>query len=434
MPPINKKQKLQHGGVTSGIPTKKSSREAGLPIEQPRFQMNSDFSDSEEDNHMHKGSGLVSIQHSHGGPNRSTPAGNGAASAPRPPASQGARPDLSSKEPLHASPASDDQGNDLVGSGGVDGSDNSDSGGDANGSDDGQPAVKFDDGTDDDGDGVVPGSGDGDQENGKKPKLRKVLTKQKLHQVNQASDRRGIVYISRIPPHMKPHKVRQLLEPFGDIGRVYCAPEDPALRRLRKKKGGNTGKNFTEGWVEFEDKRRAKRAALALNGQPMGGSKRSAYHYDLWNIKYLPKFKWDALTEEINYQRAVREQRLVAEISAAKRERDFYLSRVDKAKAIGAIKERRNSKQQQDQQQEQTSHGVGHGGGHGGGGGDDGIAEPAPPPTASELQRSGMSRSERRFGQRRVKADPVLDDQAPVLADDVLGLLGRKRRPPQLQA
>ncbi len=45
--------------------------------------------------------------------------------------------------------------------------------------------------------------------------------------------------------------------------------------------------------------------------------------------RYLPKFKWDALTEEINYQRAVREQRLVAEISAAKRERDFYLSRWD---------------------------------------------------------------------------------------------------------
>lgn len=43
--------------------------------------------------------------------------------------------------------------------------------------------------------------------------------------------------------------------------------------------------------------------------------------------RYLPKFKWDTLTEEINYQRAVREQRLVAEISAAKRERDFYLSR-----------------------------------------------------------------------------------------------------------
>lgn len=41
--------------------------------------------------------------------------------------------------------------------------------------------------------------------------------------------------------------------------------------------------------------------------------------------------------EEITYQRAVREQKLAAEISAAKRERDFYLSRVDKAKAVNAI-------------------------------------------------------------------------------------------------
>ena len=36
-----------------------------------------------------------------------------------------------------------------------------------------------------------------------------------------------------------------------------------------------------------------------LNGHPMGGKKRSAYHYDLWCLKYLPKFKWDHLTEEI---------------------------------------------------------------------------------------------------------------------------------------
>lgn len=41
------------------------------------------------------------------------------------------------------------------------------------------------------------------------------------------------------------------------------------------------------------------------------------------------------------YQKAVREQRLATEISAAKRERDFYLSRVDKAKAIAAQQERK---------------------------------------------------------------------------------------------
>lgn len=41
------------------------------------------------------------------------------------------------------------------------------------------------------------------------------------------------------------------------------------------------------------------------------------------------------------YQKAVREQRLAAEISAAKRERDFYLSRVDRAKAVAAQAERK---------------------------------------------------------------------------------------------
>lgn len=41
------------------------------------------------------------------------------------------------------------------------------------------------------------------------------------------------------------------------------------------------------------------------------------------------------------YQKAVREQRLATEISAAKRERDFYMSRVAKAKATSAQKERK---------------------------------------------------------------------------------------------
>ena len=43
----------------------------------------------------------------------------------------------------------------------------------------------------------------------------------------------------------------------------------------------------------------AKQVAEMLNGQPMGGKRRSAYHFDLWCIKYLPKFKWESLTEEI---------------------------------------------------------------------------------------------------------------------------------------
>eukprot|EP00850_Spirogloea_muscicola_P021586 SM000255S08765 [mRNA] locus=s255:27806:28819:+ [translate_table: standard] len=82
----------------------------------------------------------------------------------------------------------------------------------------------------------------------------------------------------------------------------------------------------------------------------MGGKRRSAYHDDLWNIKYLQKFKWDELTEEIGlgtlaaYRNAVREQKLAAEVSAAKRERDFYLARVDQSRAITAMAERKRKR------------------------------------------------------------------------------------------
>ena len=41
------------------------------------------------------------------------------------------------------------------------------------------------------------------------------------------------------------------------------------------------------------------------------------------------------------YQKAVREQRMAAEVSAAKRDRDFFLSRVDKAKGVAAQEARK---------------------------------------------------------------------------------------------
>ena len=71
------------------------------------------------------------------------------------------------------------------------------------------------------------------------------------------------------------------------------------------------------------------------------GKRRSKHYYDLWNIKYLPKFTWDTLTEEMEYQKALREKKLRLEMDVAKKERDFYLARMDQAKALEAMKERR---------------------------------------------------------------------------------------------
>lgn len=51
------------------------------------------------------------------------------------------------------------------------------------------------------------------------------LDPEKLKAFEEAERRRGVVYVSRIPPFMKPVKLRHMLEQFAKIGRVYLAPE-----------------------------------------------------------------------------------------------------------------------------------------------------------------------------------------------------------------
>lgn len=62
-------------------------------------------------------------------------------------------------------------------------------------------------------------------------------------------------------------------------------------------------------------------AAIAdsLNNTLIGGRKRNYYHDDMWNLKYLRKFKWDHLTEKVAYERRVRSQKLRLETMQAKR-------------------------------------------------------------------------------------------------------------------
>ena len=69
--------------------------------------------------------------------------------------------------------------------------------------------------------------------------------------------------------------LRRMLSKRFEVGRVYLEKENQAITRNRQKsKGGKKNVLFTEGWIEFERKKDAKMAGLALNGQLMGGKKR----------------------------------------------------------------------------------------------------------------------------------------------------------------
>lgn len=147
-------------------------------------------------------------------------------------------------------------------------------------------------------------------------KTVKPLTPEALAAFNVAQARSGVIYISRIPPGMQPAKVRHLLSQYGEVGRVYLQKEgsiieilfvmfakdfwlDAKTAYLRRKYTTTKKPHFIEGWVEFKDKRVARSVAGMLNAQPIGGKKGTRWRDDVWTMKYLPKFKWNMLTEQI---------------------------------------------------------------------------------------------------------------------------------------
>lgn len=56
-------------------------------------------------------------------------------------------------------------------------------------------------------------------------KIVKPLTPEDLAKYKAAQEKTGVVYISRIPPGMRPTKVRHLMSQYGEIGRVYLQQE-----------------------------------------------------------------------------------------------------------------------------------------------------------------------------------------------------------------
>ncbi|KAF5357694.1 hypothetical protein D9758_007484 [Tetrapyrgos nigripes] len=193
-------------------------------------------------------------------------------------------------------------------------------------------------------------------------KIVKPLTPEALAAFKAAQERTGVVYISRIPPGMRPSKVRHLMSQCGEIGRVYLQQEDPKRAYLRRKYTATKKVHFTEGWVEFKDKKIARSVAEMLNAQPIGGKKGSRWHDDVWTMKYLPKFKWNMLTEQIGkcfgcvyaiygilmrftaHEAAIHTAKLRVELSQSRQEQRDYLKNVELARVLEKRAERKREK------------------------------------------------------------------------------------------
>jgi ESF2/ABP1 family protein len=71
----------------------------------------------------------------------------------------------------------------------------------------------------------IPDGMDPEGFSGPTEKIVKPLTREALAAFQAAQNRAGVIYISRIPPGMRPTKVRHLMSAHGEIGRVYLQQE-----------------------------------------------------------------------------------------------------------------------------------------------------------------------------------------------------------------
>jgi len=177
---------------------------------------------------------------------------------------------------------------------------------------------------------------------------RRKLSLTETENFNEKLRRRGVLYFSRIPPRMGPAKMKSLMTDFGVVTRVYLVEEDKTVRKRRLRALGKSkssgGKRYTEGWVEMECKKVAKRIAMALNNTPITNQKRNVHYGDMWNIKYLKKFQWSHLTEKVAYERRIREQKMRLEMMQARKENHEYSTLVEAGKSLDKIQQRREKR------------------------------------------------------------------------------------------
>ncbi|EAT85833.1 pre-rRNA-processing protein ESF2 [Parastagonospora nodorum] len=177
------------------------------------------------------------------------------------------------------------------------------------------------------------------------PSNLKLQTTKLGKPVAPKKDKSGVIYLSRVPPFMKPTVLRSLLTPYGAVGKIFLTPEPAASRTQRLRGGGTRRKLFLDGWVEFLHKRDAKFVADNLNAQTMGGKKRGRWHDEVWNIKYLSGIKWNHLVETIQNENAERAARMRVEISRGKSENKAFLENLEMGKMIQGIEAKKKEKE-----------------------------------------------------------------------------------------
>ena len=149
----------------------------------------------------------------------------------------------------------------------------------------------------------------------------------------------GVIYLSSLPPYLKPSALRNILAQrgFEPISRLFLAPSSKHKHSSKK----NSRQLYSEGWIEFASKKVAKQCAEALNAQLIGGKKGSFYRDDLFNMTYLRGMSWEELMAGIREEKREEEGRRDEERRRINKETEVFVRGVERGKQLEGMKKKR---------------------------------------------------------------------------------------------
>ncbi|KAK5060160.1 hypothetical protein LTR84_010044 [Exophiala bonariae] len=156
----------------------------------------------------------------------------------------------------------------------------------------------------------------------------------------------GVIYLSSLPPYLKPSALRNLLSQrgFEPIARLFLSPASKHKSSSKK----NSRQLYTEGWIEFASKKTARRCAETLNAQVIGGKKGGFYHDDVWNMKYLRGMRWEELMAGVREEKREMEGRRDEERRNIMRDTKRFVEGVEEGRRLQGMKRKKESKQHLD--------------------------------------------------------------------------------------
>lgn len=249
-----------------------------------------------------------------------------------------------------------------------------------------------------------------------KPK-QKPLTKKAL--------KPGILYISRVPPYMRPSTLRTLLTPYAPkhgLNRLFLTPEPSTSHSLRVRHHGNKKRSYIDGWIEFRSKREAKRACELLNCQIIGGKKGGYYRDDVWNLRYLRGFAWERdLVGAVAGEMRERGARVEEGMRRQRGEDRRFVESVEDERQRRGMERKRQGKRMA-RLEERGEAGVENEGSGGGGSGNEASLSPPEEKTSAEKKDRGQ-RFTTHFKQNKVIHEATRDRSTP--AEDVQRVLSK---------